>query len=278
MPSVRAQDTGDYQKQRERALLLYEQNKFTEAIPILEKLVRIKFDDLVVWERLGWATLVAAGSIKDPEERKKARDRARTALLRAKELGDDSELLREGLDALSKPDPTDLAFSSNKEADAAMREGEEAHTRGDLDKAIAAYQRALQLDPKLYFAPLFIGDMYYKKGYQTSDPRARNELLDKAGEWFAKAIAIEENIETAHRYWGDALMLQGKQQEAMMKFVEAIIAEPGNRNGYMGLMQWAQRNQVNMAHPNIDIPVKVSMTADKKLNVSFDPALKESPD
>src|SRR5947209_3763256 len=278
VPRTQAQDTADYQKERERAMLLYDQNKFADAIPILEKLVKIKSDDVVIWERLGWSTLVVAGSIKDPTARKQARDHARAALLRAKELGDNSELLREGLDSLSKPDPTDLAFSSNKEADAAMREGEEAHTRGDLDKAIADYQRALQLDPKLYFAPLFIGDMYYKKGYQASDPRAKNELLDKAGEWFAKAIAIEENIETAHRYWGDSLMLQGKQQEAMMKFVDAIIAEPGNRNGYMGLSQWAGRNQVNMAHPKIDIPVKLSMTADKKLEVSFDPALKDSAD
>ncbi|MDT5062241.1 MAG: hypothetical protein QOH63_2700 [Acidobacteriota bacterium] len=275
-----AQGTPDYQEQRQRALLLYDQNKFTDAIPILEKLVKIKSDDMVVLERLGWATFVVSGSIQDPQERRKARERARTFLLRAKELGDDSELLRAGLEGLSRPDPGDLAFSSNKEADRAMREGEEAHTKGDLDKAIAAYQRALQLDPKLYLAALYIGDMYFKKGYQAraDDTRAKNELLDKSGEWFARAIAIEENVETAHRYWGDALMLQGKQREAMIKFIDAIIAEPGNRNGYMGLSQWAERNQVNMSHPKIEIPVKLSPSGDKKLEVSFDPALRDSPD
>lgn len=278
VPPARAQATTDYQADRQRAMQLFDQNKFTEAIPLLENLVKIKSDDVVAWERLGWSTLVVAGSIKDPEARKQARDRARAALLRAKELGDDSELLRSGLQNLSGPDPADLAFSNNKEADAAMREGEEAHTRGDLDKAIAAYQRALQLDPKLYYAALFTGDMYFKKGYQTSDARAKNDLLDKAGEWFAKAIAIEENIETAHRYWGDALMLQGKQSEAMLKFIDAIIAEPGNRNGYMGLSQWGQRNQVGMTHPQIEIPVKVAVSDDKKLSVDFDPALRASPD
>lgn len=277
-PSAFAQTQDNYEAERQRALQLYDQNKFTAAIPILEKLVKIKADDVLVLERLGWATFVVSGSITDPQERQKARDRARTYLTRAKELGDDSELLRAGLQGLAGPDPAESAFSSNPEADKAMREGEEAHTRGDLDKAIAAYQRALQLDPKLYMAALFTGDMYFKKGYQANDPRVKKEQMDKAGEWFARAIAIDENIETAHRYWGDALMNAGQQREAMMKFIDAIIAEPGNRNGYMGLSQWGERNKISMAHPEIEVPVKTSLTHDLKLNVDFDPALRNSPD
>ena len=159
-----------------------------------------------------------------------------------------------------------------------MREGEEAHTRGDLDKAIAAYERALRLDPKLYFAALFVGDMYFKKGYQAADARAKQELMAKAGEWFARAIAIDENVETAHRYWGDALMHSGRQQEAKLKFVDAIIAEPGNRRGYVGLTQWGERNRVGMAHPKIEVPVRLTMSGEKKLDVYIDPALRESPD
>jgi tetratricopeptide (TPR) repeat protein len=276
-PLALAQATNP-QGERERALQLYDQNKFADAIPILEKLVKASPDDMVLLERLGWATMVVAGSVKDPQERKAARDRARTYLLRAKDLGDNSELLRLGLENLSGPDPTEAAFSSNAEADKAMREGEEAHSKGDLDKAIKAYERALKLDPKLYFAALFIGDMYFKKGYQESDQRAKKEQMDKAGEWFARAIAIDENVETAHRYWGDALMNLGNQQEAQAKFIDAIIAEPGNRNGYMGLSQWGQRNRIGMAHPKIEIPVRLSLSGDKKLDVYLDPALRERTD
>ena len=277
-PRARAQATAEFQQQRKLALELYDQNKFTEAIPIFEKLVQVDDKDIVLWERLGWATYVVAASIKDAEERKKARERARAALMRARELGGDSELLRAGLEGLSGPDAAEIAFSANKEADAAMREGEEAHTRGDLDKAIAAYERALRLDPKLYHAALFTGDMYFKKGYQAADPRAKKELMDKAGEWFARAIAINENDETAYRYWGDALMHSERQEEAKVKFVEAIIAEPGNRSGYVGLTQWGERNRVRMGHPEIEIPVKLTMSGEKKLDVQLDPALRESPD
>jgi tetratricopeptide (TPR) repeat protein len=123
-----------------------------------------------------------------------------------------------------------------------------------LDKAIAAYQRALQLDPKLYFAALFTGDMYFKKGVQERDPATKKAQMDKAGEWFARAIAIEPNIETAHRYWGDALMAIDKMTDARDKFINAIIAEPYNRGSYVGLVQWADKNGVSLSHPKIDQP------------------------
>jgi tetratricopeptide (TPR) repeat protein len=278
VPRSFAQATQDSQEERKRAMLLYDQNKFADAIPILEKLVKANPNDVGILESLGWSTLVVSSSIKDPQERKAARDRARAYLLRAKDLGDNSELLRTGLENLSGSDPTEIAFSSNIEADRAMREGEEAHSKGDLDKAIAAYQRALQLDPKLYFAALFIGDMYFKKGYQANDQRVKKEQMDKAGEWFARAIAIDENIETAHRYWGDALMHLGNQQEAKAKFIDAIIAAPGDRSAYVGLSQWGERNQIGMSHPQIQIPVKLSLSADKKLDVYLDPALRDSTD
>jgi tetratricopeptide (TPR) repeat protein len=251
-----AQTTADGNPERERAFKLFDQNKFSEAIPIMEKLLLTTPSDIVLLERLGWATFVVAGSTKDPEAKKQGRARALGYLTRARDLGDDSELLRAGLEGLSSPEATSSAFSFVKEADAAMRDGEEAHAKGDLDKAISNYERALSLDPKLYLAPLFIGDMYFKKGYQATEQKTKDENFNKAGEWFARAIAIEPNSETAHRYWGDALMQQGKQEEAKAKFIDAIIADPGNRNGYLGLSQWGERNRVRMAHPAIEVPEK----------------------
>jgi hypothetical protein len=45
---------------------------------------------------------VVSASIKDPEARKKQRDRARALFNKAAELGDKSELLKVGLDPLSQ--------------------------------------------------------------------------------------------------------------------------------------------------------------------------------
>ncbi|HSQ23018.1 MAG TPA: hypothetical protein VLN44_01330, partial [Pyrinomonadaceae bacterium] len=54
-----------------------------------------------------------SGSMPDPEQRKRARDRARVAFRRAQELGDDSNLLKQGLQTLAGPDPAELTFSLN---------------------------------------------------------------------------------------------------------------------------------------------------------------------
>jgi tetratricopeptide (TPR) repeat protein len=251
--AVLAQQT-DYASERQRAMELFDDQKFATVMPILETLVKIKSDDPVVWERLGWSTMVVAGSMKDPAQRKQARERARQAFLRAKELGDDSNLLRTGLEAISGPDPGDLTLSNNQQADAAMREGEDAHSHGDLDKALSKYKRAFELDPKLYEAALFAGDMEFKKGYNSTDAQYRSEAFDRAGTWFAKAIATDANRETAYRYWGDALDAQGKTSEARDKFVDAIVAEPYQRLVYEGLTQWAERHKVDLGHPRIDQP------------------------
>ena len=264
--------------ERIEAFKLFDQSKFTDAIPLLEKVVKASPSDVPALERLGWALFVVSPSISDPAERKKTLDRARTFLNRSKDLGNDSELLKTALENLARDDSSETSFSKVKEADVAMREGEAAHIKGELDKAIVGYERALKLDPKLYLAALFAGDMYFKKGYQAKEQRIRDENFNKAGEWFAKAIAIEPNAETAHRYWGDALMHQGKQQEAMVKFIDGIIADPGDRKAYVGLSQWGQRNNVSMAHPAIEIPVKVSPAGDKKVDVSLAPGLLERTD
>jgi tetratricopeptide (TPR) repeat protein len=256
-----SQTTADVGAERKRALELYKQNKFVEAIPLLEKVVVVLPSDVVVLESLGWAMFVVTGSTKDPEARKQLRLRALGFLQRAKDLGDDSELLRAGLEGLSKPD-TPAPVSPVGSADAALQEGEAAHARGDLDDAIKSYKRALELDPKLYIAALFIGDMYFKKGYQATDPVEKKQMMSVAGDWFTRAITIDENVETAYRYWGDALMAIGDKEGARAKFVDAIIAEPWNRKPYMGLTQWANKYKVSMSHPQIEQPKSVTSTGE----------------
>ena len=252
-----SQTTADVSTERRRGLELYRQNKFVEAIPLLEKVVAVLPSDVVVLESLGWAMFVVTGSTKDPEARKQLRLRALGFLRRAKDLGDDSELLRVGIEGLSKPD-TPAPVSAVGSAEAALRDGEAAHARGDLDDAIKSYKRALELDPKLYIAALFIGDMYFKKGYQTTDPVEKKQMMSVAGDWFTRAITVDENVETAYRYWGDALMANGDQDRARAKFVDAIIAEPWNRKPYMGLTQWATKYKVSMSHPEIEQPKSVT--------------------
>ena len=240
-----------------RAWELYEAQNFVAALPLLEKSALAQPENPQILGALGFALAAVSKTEKDPELRKKMRDRALKVLRKSQSHGDDSNLTQITLDALSQDEVT-LPSSRITAAEAATREGEAAFVRGDFDAAMASYKRALELDPKLYEAALYAGDVQFKKGYLAKDPKVRSELLDEAGIWFARAIDIEANRETAYRYWGDALDLQGKTEEARDKFIEAIIAEPGNQRPYMGLKQWGDRHSVRMGHPNIVIPNNVA--------------------
>jgi tetratricopeptide (TPR) repeat protein len=274
---VRAQPQD--RSERQRALDLYESNNFVAALPLLEKVAAANPDDAEVLSRLGFVLYANTASVKDPAARQQMWDRARTVLMRARTLGDNSNLTRSVLEALESKTPGELTFSNIKEADAAIREGEDAFIHGDMDKALAAYKRALALDPKLYNAALFAGDAEFKKGYISTDPQYRSYHFDQAGIWFAKAIAINADRETAHRYWGDALDALGKTNEARDKFVDAIVAEPYNRGVYDGLTQWAERHKVELGHPRIDIPSNVTSDKPGEVNIIVDEsALKGSKD
>jgi Flp pilus assembly protein TadD len=259
-----AQTSDSYETERRRANSLLEEGKFLDALPVFEKLSKERPADAEMMFGLGFSMLAKANTDKDPEARKQGRIRARATLVRAKELGYDRPLLQTLLDALRPDGEAVEAFSKNKEADQAMHEGETAYVQGDLDKALAAYQRALQLDPQLYEAALFAGDMHNRKNQP-----------EQAGEWFARAVKINPDRETAYRYWGISFMKQDKMTEARDKFIEAFITEPYNRLAINNLVGWAEQNKVTLNHPKIEIPTTVSPMEKNQMTITFDP--KSSP-
>ena len=226
-PGSPAQTDDSYQARRAQAFALYDSHKLVDALPLLEKLHAEKPDDVAVLERLSFVTLADSATLTDGSERKRERAHARKLADEAKAAGDESNLLKV---VLAVPeDGGEMTFSGTPEVQAVMQEGEAAFAKGDMDAAIAAYSRALELDPKEYDAALFIGDVYFKK--------KDHEQADK---WFSRAAAIDPNRETAYRYWGDDLVAQGRVSEAKEQFVSAIVAQPYDQRSWMGLSQWAR--------------------------------------
>ena len=244
--------------ERQRAFQLFKDAKYVEALPLFEQ-VALKYpEDPAVIENLGMLVFTQSAYLTNPEERKKARKRGRALLVQAQKLGAKSPMLNAFIEGIPPDGGEDGSFSPKKEVDEAMREGEAAFAKGEFPKALASYQRALLLDPKLYEAALFIGDVYYKTADQV-----------KAGEWFANAVKINPDRETAYRYWGDSLMKQGKVTEAGEKFVEAYIAEPYNRLARAGFVNWGDKVRVQLAHPRVEIPTDVSQK-DKGTTITLD--------
>lgn len=233
----------DTAKLRSDAFRLMDAQQLTEALPLLERLAVLTPIDPAVQRNLAFALLGQSKNTVDANEARQLRARARIAFVKAKAAGDNSPLVSGLIDSIPADGGVEAAFGPNLKADEVMQEAEAAFTTGNLDKALELYQKALKIDPKLYHAALFSGDVYSHKN-----------MYSDAEIWYQKAIAIDPNIETAYRYSATPLMKQKKYSEARDRYVEAWITEPYSKFAIQGMVQWGQITGTNLAHPRIDAP------------------------
>ena len=103
---------------------LIKQQRFTEALPILEKIVAAEPANAEMQFYLGFALLGQGNNTKDSTQRKALRIRGRNAFIKAKELGVKEPVV----DALIESIPADgsggNSFSQNDEANNLMVEAE----------------------------------------------------------------------------------------------------------------------------------------------------------
>ena len=248
---------------RTKAFELMKAGKLTEGLPLLEELAKKTPDDQQVQFYLGVALFGQAMNTSDANIAKQLRARARTAFIKARELGDDSQLVQamiEGI-ALDGSEVGGAKYSQNAEAEKLMTQGEAAFSRGEMEQALELYQKALALDPKLYYAALFSGDVNTHRGKYAD-----------AETWYQKAIAIDPYIETAYRYSATPLMKQGKFDLARDRYVEAWITAPYNRLAMGGIIQWAQATNKTLGHPKVDVPeTKIGADGKETTTINVNP-------
>jgi tetratricopeptide (TPR) repeat protein len=256
--TVSAQTGETIAEVKEKANELMRQTRYTEALPLLERVVIAEPNNAKMHFFLGTALIGQAINTKGAAERKALRVRARNAFIRSRELQIDEPVVEAMIETLPEDGADGPAFSQNIRANALMIQAESLFSQGKMDGALKNYQMALESDPRLYHAALFSGDVYMQKG-----DFANAEL------WYMKAIAIEPTKETAYRYSATPLMKQGKTEEARDRYIEAFITEPYNKFTVAGLVQWAQATQTSLAHPTIDIPTSVTFDerGDAKINL-----------
>ncbi len=256
--TVSAQTGESIEELKAKVSELTRQTKYLEALPLLETIVVAEPDNARMHFYLGFALIARANNTNDVDQRIALSKRARAAFVRAKELNIQEPVV----DALIASIPLDgslgQSFSENIAANSLMTQAEAFFAQGKLDEALVNYQKALTLDPRLYHAALFSGDVYMSK-----EDFANAEL------WYKKAIDIDPTKETAYRYSATPLMKQGKTAEARDRYIEAFITEPYNKFAIAGLVQWAKATQTNLAHPTIEIPASVTFDekGDAKINL-----------
>jgi tetratricopeptide (TPR) repeat protein len=224
-----------------QANALWNAGKRLEALPLYEDLVKAHPDEWTYQERLAIALEVKADDVNDAAEVKALRTRQRDAAKRAVELGDPNYFVQ----MMTKINPdAPLIYAPGSPAEKLQREAEKAYGIGDYKTALGKYAEAAEVDPKLYEAPLYAGDTAYAQ-----------KDLPTATLWFAKAIAVNPNRETAYRYWGDALLrIGGDAAAAKPKYIDAVVAEPYSKLAWQGIESWVQRQRAVVLAPKIDRP------------------------
>ena len=239
--------------------VLLKQTRYTEAVPLLEKIAAAEPNSAEAHYYLASAVLGLIPNTKDEAGKKQLRLRARAEFLRSKELGDTAPNLNAMIESLPADGSGPSAFSDRSDADRLMNKGEAFFTQGKLDDAFKAYQKALVLDPKLYHAALFSGDVQMEKG-----DYAQAEV------WYQRAITIDPTKETAYRYSATPLMKQQRFDEARDRYIEAFITEPYNSFTVAGFTQWARATNRPLAHPKIDIPTDITFDEKGDANINLD--------
>jgi tetratricopeptide (TPR) repeat protein len=254
-----AQTDTSLEESKQKVAELVKQTRYTEALPLLEKIVVAEPKNAEMQFYFGFALFAQANATIETADKQALRVRSRNAFIRAKELGVQEPVVEALIQSLP-PDGSDTgSFSQNLMANAVMVEAESLFGQGKLDEALKDYQKALRLDPKLYHAALFSGDVYMQRGD-----------FAQASVWYEKAIAIDPTKETAYRYSATPLMKQGKTDAARERYIEAFITEPYNRFARAGLVQWGQLTKTALGHPPIDIPTNVTFDEKGGAKINLD--------
>lgn len=259
-----AQNTADdtYKSDRQRAIQLYNADKYVEALPLFEDLAKRNPEDPNVLVGLAACLINESATLEDQDAAAKERIRARGLLLKAQQLGNNSTLVQNLLQVT--PENGVISYEAGA-AGQAMRAGEAAFARRDFDEAIKNYSKVLELQPTNYSAALFIGDSYFA-----------DKKFDQAKEWYEKAAKIDPNRETAYRYEADMLTKNGDMEGARKLAIEAVVAEPYNAITWRGLQQWAAVNKLQLTPVHINTPAAPSSSSDGHVNITIDPS--QSPD
>ena len=169
-----------------RANALFQALKRLEALPLYEDLAKAHPDEMLYFERLADCLGAQSAQLSDPAQIKAVRTRMRDAAKRAVEFGYTTEYIR----MMANADPNEPLYADIvSPGKALLAEAEKAYTAGDFPTAMAKYTAAANADPKLYQAPLFAGDTAFVQ-----------HDLKTAAVWFARAIAIDPDRETAYRF------------------------------------------------------------------------------
>jgi len=248
-------------EEAKQAEALYQSSQLLSALPLYEDLHAQRPGNALYTEFLAMAWVAKGGAAGSPEEARADNQHALNLFKEIQAAGKKSDLTQIMIEKLTaglaaQPQPAGTLPQWRQVFDQA----EILFNKGDLKGSVDLYRKSWEENPQFYSAPLFAGDAEYKLGH-----------YDEAGVWFARAIAVNPDAETAHRYWADCLAKAGKPEEARRQYIEAFIADPYQKAPRLELISWARKNQMPYVAPTITLPAAPTTSKDGKINIIMAP-------
>jgi tetratricopeptide (TPR) repeat protein len=244
-----------------KAFELYDHGQTLAALPLFEDLHAHRPKNPAYMEGLAMSYIARGGASATPGQDVADSKLALQLFLDAKSAGATDDLCQIMIEKLSAS-ATQPASTTPSGPKPPFREdfgqAEVLFNKGDLAGAVPLYAKSYGENPTFYFAPLYAGDCEFKLGH-----------YDEAGVWFARAIAIDPDTETAHRYWADDLLKAGKVSEAHKQYVEAFIVDPYSKAPRLQLRAFAAKNGFRVIPPPITLPAPPTTGKDGHINITM---------
>jgi eukaryotic-like serine/threonine-protein kinase len=124
----------------------------------------------------------------------------------------------------------------------------------NLDSAIAAFERALALDPNYALAYAGLGQARWEKYQAGHDPKS----VDSARQACQRALGLDEQLAAAHVCMGQLESGTGEYEKAVKEFERALAIEPTNDDAYRSLAD---------AYESLGLPAKAEETCRRAIDL-----------
>jgi tetratricopeptide (TPR) repeat protein len=224
---------------RQEAMRLYKEHKLAEAAEWWQK-VLVKYPgDMDAHEALGVSLLNRADLQSDGSKKQSDRLVARAELVRARELGNKSELCRALLSTIPE-DGREVRFL-NYQTLLTIVPNDQPPTQRSLEIA-SEYAFATEHEAFSYLVAERMGLDY-----------ARLKQWNKAEEWYARALQINPEEQSIYGNWVEALISDGKMKEAREKLIQGLLISDGSYIN-LALSMWLNANHLELKRINIKVP------------------------
>jgi serine/threonine-protein kinase len=103
--------------------------------------------------------------------------------------------------------------------------------KGNIDRAVDAFQSAVEKDPKYALAYAGLAEAYHWRFLGSDDPKVADKALAAA----EQAVALDPNLAVARVKLGELYAARGKKEDAIKELDRALQLAPGNSDAYRAL-------------------------------------------